>query len=242
MASASRVKKKAAPPPPPARGPGRFYLLIGALVLVGAAVLFVLTRGRGDVSIPANVTVLEADTAGFRGYLLGSESAPVEITEYADYQCPACQDFAVVQWPAVRRTLIEAGLARWRFRDFPLDQIHPHARLAAHSAACANDQGKFWEQQEQIFETHPQWNRAGNAGPIFRSAAQRLGLDLRAYDDCMASARYAGRIEASLQEGVRLGVNSTPTFLIGGRLYPGRLSSDSLASLVRSLSGAAGPR
>lgn len=238
MASASRVKKQPAPPPP-ARGPGRFYLLLGALAVAAAAVLVVLTRSRGDVSIPANVTVLEADTAGFRGYLLGSDSAPVEITEYADYQCPACQDFAVVQWPAVRRTLIETGLARWRFRDFPLDQIHRHARLAAHSAACANDQGRFWEQQEQIFETHPQWSTASSAGSYFRAAAERVGLNLDAYDECMSSAKYAGRIEASLQEGLKVGVGSTPTFLIGGRLYPGRLSSDSLATLVRSLAGSA---
>jgi protein-disulfide isomerase len=238
---ASRVKKSASPPPAP-RGPGRFYAAIGLLAVAGAVVLFLLARGRGDVSIPANVTVLEADTAGFRGYVLGSESAPIEITEYADYQCPACQDFAVVQWPAVRRTLIETGLARWRFRDFPLDQIHRHARLAAHSAACANDQGRFWEQQDQIFETHPQWSVATNAGSHFRAAAERVGLDLAAYDECMASAKYAGRIEASLQEGIRLGVNSTPTFLVGGRLYPGRLSSDSLAALVRNLTGAGAAR
>jgi protein-disulfide isomerase len=236
MATAARVKK---PDPSAPRGPGRFYWVVGGLVVGGAAVLFYLTQRPRDVSIPANVQVLAADTAGFRGYLLGSDSARLEIAEYADYQCPACQDFAVVQWPAVRQSLIATGLVRWRFRDYPIDQIHPHARLAAHSAACAHDQGRYWEQQEQIFATHPQWAGASSAGPVFRDAARRLGLDLAAYDGCMESARYAGRIQASLEEGIKLGVSSTPTFLIGGRLYPGRRSSDSLAAIVAALLGAA---
>jgi protein-disulfide isomerase len=233
MAATPRVKQ---PPPTASAGssPRRFYALVGGLLLAGGGLLYFLVRQPKDVSIPANVTILAADTAGFRGYVLGSDSAQLEVAEYADYQCPACQQFAVVQFPAVRRTLIETGLVRWRFRDFPLAQ-HPHARLAAHSAACAGDQGKYWEQQDQIFVTHPEWSVASSAGPIFRESARRLGLDLAAYDACMASAKYAGRIQASLEEGARLGVGSTPTFLIGSRLYPGQLSSDSLAALVKAL-------
>lgn len=234
MAAAARVKK---PDPKTVSGSNtsRFYLLVGGLVVVGAGALFWLTQSRKDVSIPANVTVLAADTAGFRGYFKGSESAPVEISEYADYQCPACQYFATVQLPSIRRELIETGLVRWRFRDFPLDGAHPHARLAAHSAACANDQGKFWEQHDGIFDTHANWSGASSAGAVFRNVAKEIGLDLGEYDDCMSSTRYAGRIEASLLEGTRVGVSSTPTFLIGGRLYPGAMTSDSMASLVRAL-------
>lgn len=237
MAAAPRVKK---PEPSPASGPRRFYALVGGLIVVGGGVLFFLVRRPRDVSIPANVTVLAADTAGFRGYVIGSDSARVEIAEYADYQCPACQHFAMVQFPAVKRTLIDAGLVRWRFRDFPLVQ-HPHARLAAHSAACAGDQGKYWEQQDQIFATHGEWSVASSAGPIFREAARRNGLDLAVYDACMASTKFAGRIQASLEEGTRLGVGSTPTFLIGGRLFPGGMSSDSIAALVTALASAAPP-
>lgn len=232
MAS-SRVKS----PPPPQKGPAGFYLLMGVLVLVGAGLLVYLMRRPKDVSIPANVTVLAADTAGFRGYLLGSDSAKVEISEYADYQCPGCQYFETVQFPSVRKELIETGLVRWRYRDFPLDQIHRHARLAAHSAACAAEQGKYWEQHRAIYESQSEWAQASSAGPILRNVAQQVGLDLARYDECMSSAKYAGRIEASLQEGVKLGVNSTPTFLINGRLYPLGMTSDSLAAMVRRLTG-----
>jgi len=233
-ANVKKGQKKA-----PAKSSGNPFMLIAAVAIVGAGVLIYLVTRPKAVSIPANVAVLEADTAGFQGYFKGSDSAPVTITEYADYQCPACQYFATVQFPAVLKQLIETGLVRWRFRDFPLDQAHPHARLAAHSAACADDQGKFWEQQDAIFATHAQWNVATGSGAtqIFREAARQNGLDLAAYDACMGSAKYAGRIQASLEEGTKVGVGSTPTFLIGGRLYPGAISSDTLAAIARRLAG-----
>lgn len=212
----------------------RFYLLLGGAAIAGAGVLVYLVRRPNAVSIPANVTVLQADTAGFRGYLLGSDSAAVEITEYADYQCPACGDFETVQFPAVVQQLIRTGRVRWRYRDFPLAQ-HQHARLAAHAAACANDQGKFWELHARIYQAQNDWHTASSAAAFYRRYAREVGLDLDPYDQCMGSAKYAGRIQASVEEGLRLGVGSTPTFLVGDRLYPGALSSDSLKKLVDAL-------
>ncbi len=239
MAS-SRVKNP--PPPPPAqKSPGGFYLLVGLLIVIGGGGLYYLVGRPKDVSIPANVTVLEADTAGFRGYLLGSDSAKLEISEYADYQCPGCQQFEIIQMPTIKKELIDPGLVRWRYRDFPLDQIHSHSRLAAHSAACASEQGKYWEQHRAIYESQAEWAAAASAGAFFRADGQKVGLDLAKYNECMTSARYAGRIEASLQEGVKLGVNVTPTLLINGRLYPGALPSDSLISLVKHLVAPAAP-
>jgi protein-disulfide isomerase len=212
----------------------RFYLALGGAALVGVALLIYLVKAPKAVSIPADVTVLAADTAGFHGYLLGSDSARVEVVEYADYQCPACQLFESVQFPSIRQQLIDAGLLRWRYRDFPLAQ-HRNSRLAAHAAACAGDQGKYWEMHALLYERQPEWAETGSAAGRFREYARTVGLDGAKYDDCMATAKYAGRIQASLNEGTQLGVGSTPTFLIGGRLYPGVLTSDSLRSLVRAL-------
>lgn len=213
----------------------RFYVLLAALAIAGVAVIVYLVR-KPPISIPANVTVQPADTAGFRGYLLGSDSAPVEVTEYADYQCPACQDFEAVQMPTVEERLIQTGRIRWRYRDYPLDQLHRHTRVAAHSAACADEQGKYWQQHRLIYSWNPDWTVKTDPSGIFRDYAQRSGLDVAKYDACMQSGRYAGRIQASYLEGSAAGVNSTPTFMVGGRLYPGRLAYDELKKLVDSLS------
>ncbi|MEO8294965.1 MAG: thioredoxin domain-containing protein [Gemmatimonadota bacterium] len=217
-------------------GLNRFYTVIGVIGVLGLGVIgYMALKGRETVSIPADVTVLASDTAGFRGYLLGSDSAPVEITEYADFQCPGCQQFETLQFPIVRRQLIDTGRLRWRYRDFPLDNIHNHTRVAAHSAACADDQGKYWDQHRLIYEGQPEWFSASNAGKYFRQYAGQAGLDLGRYDECMKSARFAGRIQASHDEAIKVGVGVTPTFLIAGRLYPGGMNSDALKRLIDSL-------
>jgi protein-disulfide isomerase len=220
-----------------AEAPGgmkRFYAVLIGVAVVGLGVLGVLLSRPKTVSIPANVTIQTSDTAGFRGYIKGSANAPVEITEYADYQCPFCQTFATIQMPTIEERLIRTGRLRWRYRDFPLQQ-HSFSRLAAHSAACADEQGKYWEQHQRIYDGQSEWATLGDAGPRFREYAQANGLDLKRYDDCMASHKYAGRIQASYEEGVKLGVSSTPTLLVGNRLYQGRLDSDAIRRLVDSL-------
>jgi protein-disulfide isomerase len=215
-------------------GMKRFYAVFGAVAVIGLGALAYLTTRPQTVSIPANVTIQPSDTSGFRGYLKGSPDAPVEITEFADYQCPFCQTFATLQMPTIEERLIKTGRLRWRYRDFPLQQ-HPFSRLAAHSAACADEQGKYWEQHNRIYEGQAEWAAARDAGPVFRRYAQADGLDLGRYDACMKAGKYAGRIQASLDEGVQAGVNSTPTLLVGNRLYRGRFDSDAITKLVDSL-------
>jgi len=212
---------------------GFYTALVGVAVIGVGALGWMLSRPR-TTSIAANVTVQPADTAGFRGYLLGADSAKVEITEYADFQCPFCQTFSTLQMPTIKERLIDTGRLRWRYRDFPLQQ-HSFSRVAAHSAACADEQGKYWEQHRRIYEGQQDWAESRDATPMFRRYAEASGLDLGRYDACMQAAKYAGRIQASYDEGVRVGVSGTPTLLVAGRLYQGRLDSDAIARLVDSL-------
>ena len=108
--------------------------------------------------------------------------------------------------PTIEERLIKTGRLRWRYRDFPLQQ-HPFSRLAAHSAACADEQGKFWDQHQRIYDGQADWSAARDAAGIFRDYAKAIGLDLASYDACMSSGKYAGRIQASQEEGTRLGVS-----------------------------------
>lgn len=215
-------------------GMKRFYGLLAAVAVIGIGLLGYQLSKPATVSIPANVQIGVKDTAGFHGYVKGAANAPVEITEYADYQCPFCQTFATLQMPTIEERLIKTGRLRWRYRDFPLQQ-HSFSRVAAHSAACADDQGKYWDQHQKIYDGQAEWAAARDAAPVFRQYAQANGLDLAKYDACMSGGIHAGRIQASYEEAVRVGVQSTPTLLIGGRLYQGRLDSDAITRLVDSL-------
>lgn len=216
-----------------------FYIALGVVVVGG--IIFIATRltSGAPLSIPANVVITAADTSGFRGYELGLPSAPVEVTEYGDLECPVCASWATVQFPDVKARLIDAGKVRWRYRDFPLDGAHRHPRVAAHAAACANDQGKYWPAQEAMFARQTDYALASDPMPVLSDIMKSVGVDLGAWNTCMQSKKYAGRIQASEEEASKLGANGTPTFVINGRMYDNRLGSDQLAKLVDSLTAAA---
>ena len=221
----------------PTGGLKRFYGVLVAVAVIGGGAIGWLMMRKPALSIPANVVVTASDTTGFSGYYLGSDSAPVTITEYGDYECPFCADFDGVQFPVVKQQLIATGKVRWRYRDFPLDQIHRWTRVAAHAAACADEQGKYWEMHEALYVWQSKWAFSSSAPALIHDYAVQAGVDGAKYDACMASAKYKGRLQASLEEGEKLGVNSTPTFLIDGRLYNDvrQLNSDELAHLTDSI-------
>lgn len=211
----------------------RFYLMLGAVAVVGAGILLYAARGGSPAALSWDGPTPEPAADGFNGYVMGSDSAPVEIIEFLDFECPACANFAVIQFPTVREQLIATGKVRWRSRDLPL-QGHKYSRFSAHAAHCAGEQGKYFEMHDQLFTNHG-WAQTGrDPGSLFRRLAETVGVDLARYDECMASARYAGRIEASRQEAERLGSGGTPTFFVNGRMVQGGgvPNSDQIKALV----------
>jgi protein-disulfide isomerase len=215
-----------------------FYRLLVVVAVIGGGVLWYVSQRKPSAAAPVAAPggprpVAAAD--GFRGYTLGAASAPIEITEYSDFECPFCASFATVQMPVIREQLIATGKVRWRFRDFPLPS-HAYSRYAALAAQCAGEQGKFWEMHDQVFANH-QWAQTGkHPSGLFRDFAKAIGLDLAKYDACVDSQRYAGRIQASAEEGAALGVKGTPSFFVNGRPFEGRATSDDIKALVDSLS------
>ena len=210
-----------------------FYLLLVAVAVIGGGALWYQSQRNAAPPAPsAPLPVAAADA--FHGFTLGSDAAPVEVTEYSDFECPFCASFATVQMPVIREQLIATGKLRWRFRDFPLPS-HQYSRYAAMAAQCAGEQGKFWQMHDHLFNNH-QWAQTGkNPRSLFRDFARASGLDLDKYDACMDGQRYAARLDASIQEGDALGVRGTPSFFVKGRPYTGRGTSDDFKALVDSL-------
>ena len=221
-----------------------FYLLLVLVAVVAGVLMWRSSRSSsGDVSAAAADTpaIVTAADSAFQGYVLGSATAPVEVVEYADFQCPHCGEFANVQFPTIKDQLINTGRLRWRFREYPLP-IFPWSRVAALAGQCAGEQGKFWEMEEVLFQQQADWGRSSkNPSAAFRDLAHGVGVDVDKYNACMDSQRYAGRIEASHREGTARGVTGTPTFFVNGReLDNARFSnSDAFKNLVDSLTGKA---
>src|SRR5258708_26172985 len=148
--------------------------------VVGIGVFALHKRGGGAPAAAAGAPPTVADD-GFRGYTLGQENAPVEITEYVDFECPVCASFATIQMPTIKEQLINTGRVRWRFRDYPLP-IHKYSRFAAHAAQCAGPHGHYFEMQDQLF-VHHQWAQTGkDPSSLFRDLAKAAVCDVQADD------------------------------------------------------------
>lgn len=143
----------------------------------------------------------------------GPDDAPVTLVEYGDYECPHC-GFA---HPVVKTVQHELGSQlRFVFRNFPLAEAHPHARLAAEAAEAAAAQGKFWEMHDIIFEHQDALEVEDLLG-----YAKSLGLDVARFAHELEAGTYTKRVRDDFRNGVRSGVNGTPTFFVNGSRYEG---------------------
>jgi protein-disulfide isomerase len=130
---------------------------------------------------------------------------------------------------------VNTGLASYRFFDFPLP-MHKNTMAASNAAACAADQGKFWEMHDALFRNQPEWNTEATSEPkiIFLGYVKTLGLNTDVWEKCFDEQLHQSRILANQAEGNRRRVQSTPTFVIGKRMIPGALSYDQFKAYVDS--------
>lgn len=142
----------------------------------------------------------------------GESGAKVIITEYSDYQCPACAYF----FPIVNKLKHEYGnKLKVNYRYFPLNS-HQYAALAARAAEAAHNQGKFKEMHDLLFQNQNYWVSSGNPQSLFIGYARDLGLDIEQFRDELNSAETQRTVMEQKKEGQDAGVNSTPSFFING--------------------------
>lgn len=142
-----------------------------------------------------------------------SNNSPITLVEYGDYECP----YTGMAYPIVKELIREFDndKIRFVFRNFPLNDIHPHAQLAAEAAEASAAQNKFWQMHDYLFEHQ----KALDGGHLLEYA-QKVGLeDIHRFKDDVSRHVYAPLIEESLIGGVDSGVEGTPTFFINGVRY-----------------------
>lgn len=142
----------------------------------------------------------------------GPADAPVTIVEFSDFQCPYC---AKARQTVDQVMASYAGKVRLVFRQFPLP-FHDKAPKAAEAALCANEQGKFWEMHDRLFEGQ---DKLG--ADDLKATAKALGLDAAKFDSCLGSDKFAAQVQADTKAGKEAGVTGTPAFFINGRMLSG---------------------
>ena len=147
----------------------------------------------------------------------GNPDAEVIVVEFSDFQCPFCSRFYDQTLPLIQENYIDTGKIKFVYRDFPLDQLHPNARPAHVAAECADDQGKFWEYHDILFERVGEWQSLprSSLGDKFVAFADELELDQSSFVTCLESIEVAQEVQSDYLDGGRYGVSGTPAFFVG---------------------------
>ncbi len=189
------------------------YILAGILVvaLLAGGVLWV-KKNRPAGSAAVHDTLMKDQ---------GPAGAPVQMVEYSDFQCPACQKVE----PIIKQILSEpdfSGKIHFIYRHFPLPG-HRWSGLAHQAAECAHQEKRFWEYHDRLYAEQTAWSVMDNPVETFIRYAKDFNIPLESFGLCLASPQIRDRVLEDKKKGDDLQVNSTPTFFINGERYVGQV-------------------
>jgi protein-disulfide isomerase len=211
-----------------------FFLIAGVLGIAGVAALtYQSTRPKGLAAASQVDTTLPPVQS--EGYVLGSPAAPLEVVEFGDFECPQCGRFATLTEPDVRSRLINTGSVRYRYIDYPLP-MHGNTWNASRAAACADEQGKFWEMHDAIYANQDRWDTQATNKPdklLKQLGGQIAGINADQFNQCVDTKKTQAKIQAHLKIAEARQINATPTFIFGGdKQFAGFLSYDQFKQFV----------
>jgi len=164
--------------------------------------------GPGAMAGGPNSAALRTLTVRNRA-VRGAENARVTFIEYSDYACPFCAEYVRQVYPQLVREYVDSGRLRYVFKNYPIEGLHPDAFKAHVAAACAGDQGRYWEMHDRLFA-----DQDGFQDERLVEHARAIGLDTSAFRSCVAGASHDALIRADIDEAVRGGVRGTPVFVV----------------------------
>jgi protein-disulfide isomerase len=177
---------------------------------------------RNEAKVTLSVLPPRAPISLSASHVRGATAASLTLIEFADYECPYCQQMQ----PAISKLEAEyKDKLAFAYKDVPLP-MHSHAQKAAEAAHCAGAQNKYWEYHDILMQTK------ALEIPQLKSAAAGLALDTKAFDKCLDSGEQSGAVKASTEEAQKLGLQGTPSFFLNGRFFSGIMTYDQLRQIV----------
>ncbi|MEM3065675.1 MAG: thioredoxin domain-containing protein [Candidatus Nitrosotenuis sp.] len=185
------------------------FVGIGVVAAIAAIIGAIAASGVG-----LGPTKTAIDTSG-GSPILGSESAPVTIIEFGDYQCPFCQRWNLQTKPLIEQNYINSGKAKLVYVDLPIvgaDSLKAHA-----SSYCASEQGLYWQYHDHLYKNQGHENDGWAKPQNLKVLASKLdGLDTQKFNECLDSGKYENRVKENKNIAMKGGARSTPTFVIIG--------------------------
>src|SRR3989344_5719261 len=200
-------------------------ILIGAILVSisicwSAGILPSFSSGSGEdlvkqaqVGNTTEVKITKRDDAAIIG------SGKVELVEFSDFQCPFCQRFYNDAYKQIKAKYIDTNKVKFTYRHYPLS-FHQNAQKSAEASECANDQGKFFEYHDVLFENSDADGTGLNTADL-KKYAVNLGLDAAKFNACLDNGTKEEIVKKDFAEGQRLGVNGTPTIYVNGKAVIG---------------------
>jgi protein-disulfide isomerase len=155
---------------------------------------------------------------------IGPANAPVTIVEFSDYQCPYCQVWDQQVYAQLMASY--PNQIRFVYRDLPLP-MHPEAVPAAEAADCAGEQNAYWKYHDALFG-----QQYGLGRQAYEKYAADLGLDIQAFTTCLDSHRYVSEIQSDASDAAKVGLDSTPSFVINGQVLIGAQPLETFKAVV----------
>ena len=184
------------------------------------------------VSVPQSHITRETSQIYEDDWVKGNRDASVILTEYSDFQCPACASYAFMMDELIEERGDSVAIV---YRHLPLKQIHPQAVLAASAAEAAGMQGKFWEMHDLIFENQLKWSNNRSARNMFIEYAELLDLDIDQFKSDLNSPKVKSKVEGDYLNALSLRLQGTPSFFLNGERIENPASLDSLIQLIDAL-------
>ena len=154
---------------------------------------------------------------------LGEADAPIVIIEFSDFGCPYCKESVETLQKLIENN---PGKIRLYYRH-AVPSSKEDSFLAALAAECANEQGRFWEMHDLLFDASPDFSESR-----LEQLADQLKLDEKQFSECLSSRKYEERVKADFEEAQKLQISGTPTFIINGRMLFGTQTLERLQTLV----------
>lgn len=188
-----------------------------------------LTEVNASEGTPYDSLEVQAITYDENSNIIGEFTAPITIVEFSDFQCSFCAKFHNIMKEVMDAYPTQVKVV---YKHFPLDSIHPYARVAAEASECAAEQGKFWEYADGLYANQSKINLI-----FLGELATDISLDADQFNECVDGGKYVDKVEADYQEGITAGVTGTPGSFINGESLGGAASFESVKSAIEGIIG-----
>ncbi len=208
--------------------------IVSALIIAGGVYVGFRYLAKHSTSTqlptpPAPVTFIDFPLPS-DAPVLGNENAEVLILEFADFQCPYCQEFHNEILPRLKAEYIDTGKVRFAFLDFAF--LGDESVRAASAARCAKDQGKFWEYHDLLYKNQNGENEGTFNPEKLKELGKELNLNTSDFNSCVDARLAEAEVVAATNSASEAGISSTPTLLVNGKVAEGVRSFEEYISMI----------